>query len=38
LDIIQKLKMIKDSSESLYMLDQELAARVFTPPPANQQA
>jgi len=38
LDIIQKLKMIKDSSESLYMLDKELAARVFTPPPANQQA
>ena len=38
LDIIQKLKMIKDSSESLYMLDKELAARVFTPPPASQQA
>ena len=38
LDIIQKLKMIKDSSEGLYMLDKELATRVFTPPPANQQA
>jgi ferritin len=37
-DIIQKLKMIKDSSEGLYMLDKELATRVFTPPPANQQA
>lgn len=38
LDIIQKLKMIKDSSDGLYMLDKELATRVFTPPPANQQA
>jgi ferritin len=37
-DIIQKLKMIKDSSEGLYMLDKELATRVFIPPPANQQA
>jgi ferritin len=37
-DIIQKLKMIKDSSEGLYMLDKELAMRVFTPPPANQPA
>jgi len=37
-DIIQKLKMIKDSSEGLYMLDKELATRVFTPPPANQPA
>jgi len=38
LDIIQKLKMIKDSSEGLYMLDKELATRVFIPPAANQQA
>ena len=37
-DIIQKLKMIKDSSEGLYMLDKELATRVFIPPPANQPA
>jgi len=37
-DIIQKLKLIKNSSEGLYMLDKELATRVFTPPPANQPA
>ena len=37
-DIIQKLKMIKDSSEGLYMLDKDMATRAFTPPPANQQA
>jgi len=38
LDIIQKLKLIKNSSEGLYMLDKELATRVFTPPVANPPA
>ncbi len=36
-DIIQKLKLIKDSSEGLYMLDKELATRVFVPPPTAAQ-
>jgi ferritin len=34
--IIKKLKRIKDDPSSLYMLDTELAARVFTPPTAAQ--
>ncbi len=36
-EIAQKLKLISSSSEGLFMLDRELAARVFTPPPAPQQ-
>jgi ferritin len=31
-DIVGKLKLIKDSPEALFMVDQELAQRVFTPP------
>lgn len=34
--IIKKLSRIKDDTSALYMLDAELAARVFTPPPAVQ--
>lgn len=34
-DVINKLKFIKDNPSALYMLDQELAARVFTPPVIN---
>lgn len=30
--IIKKLKMLKDNAHGLYMMDQELAGRVFTPP------
>ena len=30
--LIQKLKLIGDNSSGLFLLDQELAARVFTPP------
>ena len=30
--IVQKLKLIGDNSSGLFLLDQELAARVFTPP------
>lgn len=37
-EIIQKLKRIGDNSSGLYMLDQELAARVFTPPVAGAGA
>ena len=37
-DIVGKLKLIKDSPQGLYMLDQELAQRVFTPPPAAEGA
>jgi hypothetical protein len=31
--IIDELKMIKDSREGLFMLDRELAARAFVMPP-----
>ena len=34
-DVINKLKFVKDNPSALYMLDQELAARVFTPPVIN---
>ena len=33
-DIIGKLKLIGDNGQGLLMLDAELGARVFTPPPA----
>ncbi|MFH1570129.1 MAG: ferritin [Gemmatimonadota bacterium] len=32
--IIQKLKLVGDSGAGLFMIDQELATRVFTPPAA----
>jgi ferritin len=35
-DIVGKLKLIKDSPQGLYMLDQELAQRVFTPPAGTE--
>ena len=31
-DLVGKMKMLKGSSEAVYMLDKELAQRVFTPP------
>jgi ferritin len=31
--VIKKLNLIKDSSEGLFMLDKDMAVRVFTPPP-----
>ncbi|GAW66639.1 ferritin [Geoanaerobacter pelophilus] len=34
-DIIGKLKLIGDNGQGLLMLDAELAARVFVPPPAT---
>ncbi|UFS71234.1 ferritin [Geomonas sp. RF6] len=34
-DIIGKLKLIGDNGQGLLMLDAELGARVFTPPPAG---
>ena len=34
-EIIAKLKLIGDNGQGLLMLDNELAARVFTPPPTN---
>jgi ferritin len=37
-DIIAKLKLVGKKGEALLMLDKELAARVFTPPAASQQA
>lgn len=35
-DIIGKLKLVKDSPQGLFMIDRELAQRVFTPPPATE--
>lgn len=32
--IVQKLKLVQDNPTALFMIDQELAARVFTPPAA----
>jgi ferritin len=37
-EVVQKLKLIGDSAGSLFMLDQELGQRVFTPPANAQQA
>ncbi len=37
-EIVQKLKLIGDSGGGLFMLDQELAQRVFTPPAAQPPA
>lgn len=34
-DVLGKLKLIKDSPQALYLLDQEMGQRVFTPPPAE---
>jgi len=36
--LVQKLKLIGDNSSGLFLLDQELAARVFTPPAAGADA
>ena len=33
--ILGQLKLIKDSPQAMFMLDKELAQRVFTPPPAT---
>jgi ferritin len=33
--IVQQLKMMEDAPGGLFMLDRELAQRVFTPPPAE---
>jgi ferritin len=35
--IVQQLKMMEDAPGGLFMLDRELAQRVFTPPPAQGQ-
>jgi ferritin len=36
--IVQKLKLIGDNSSGLFLLDQELAQRVYTPPAAGAAA
>jgi len=35
-EILAKLKLIEASPQALYMLDQEMAQRVFTPPPVAE--
>lgn len=37
-EIVQKLKLMADAPGGLFLLDQELAQRVFTPPPADGSA
>jgi len=32
LEVLQKLKLVKDDSSGLFMIDNDLAQRVFTPP------
>jgi ferritin len=34
-EVVQKIKLMGDASGGLFMLDRELAQRVFTPPPAE---
>ncbi len=34
-DIVQKLKLIGDNTSALFLLDNELASRSFSPPPAD---
>ena len=34
-EVIQKLKLVGDGQGAMFMLDKEMAARVFTPPPAK---
>ncbi len=34
-ELVGKLKMLKDNPQAIYMLDKELAQRVFTPPAAQ---
>ena len=36
--IVQQLKLVSGSPDGLFMVDRELAKRVFTPPPANAAA
>ncbi len=33
--LVTKIKMVSDNPSALYLFDQELAQRVFTPDPAN---
>ena len=37
-EVIQKIKMIGDAGQGLFMLDKELGLRVFTPPVASGEA
>lgn len=34
-DVVKKLKLMGDAAGGLYLIDRELATRVFTPPPAG---
>jgi len=34
-EIVDKLKLIKEDTSGLFLLDAELGKRVFTPPPAG---
>jgi len=37
-EVVQKLKLIGNSGPNLFILDRELALRIFTPPATKQQA
>ena len=36
-DVVQKLKLVKDTPNGLFLMDQQLGQRVFVPPPAEGQ-
>ncbi len=36
-DVVQKLKLMGDAPGGMFMLDREMAQRVFTPPPAGSE-
>ena len=37
-EVLQQLKLMQDAPGGLFMMDRELAQRIFTPPPANPAA
>lgn len=37
-DVVKKLKLVADAAGGLFLIDRELATRVFTPPPAGGTA
>lgn len=36
-EIVRKLELVGDGAQGLFMMDRELAARVFTPPPTSSR-
>jgi len=36
-EVVQKLRLAGDAASALFMIDRELAQRVFVPPPATKE-